>query len=76
MTTRVRISIPVFSSRCPVCNTNLADLGAPFQQEAHVKACLEGGNGTVPQTAKYLVYKLPAESALIGVECMFRPYPC
>ncbi|EPT02761.1 hypothetical protein FOMPIDRAFT_1059042 [Fomitopsis schrenkii] len=56
-------------AECPVCNTNLADLGAPFQQEAHVKSCLEGGNGTVPQTAKYLVYKLPAESALIGVEC-------
>lgn len=25
----------------------------------------------MPQTAKYLVYKLPAESALIGVECTF-----
>ncbi|KAH9843911.1 FYVE-domain-containing protein [Rhodofomes roseus] len=56
-------------AECPVCNTNLADLGAASNQEAHVKHCLEGGSGTTPQTAKYLVYKLPAESALIGIEC-------
>ncbi|OCH90699.1 FYVE-domain-containing protein, partial [Obba rivulosa] len=56
-------------AECPVCNTNLADLGLPAEQEAHVKNCLEGG-GTTPQTAKYLVYKLPAESALIGTECV------
>ncbi|EMD40637.1 hypothetical protein CERSUDRAFT_43468 [Gelatoporia subvermispora B] len=57
-------------AECPVCNTNLADLGAPAKQEAHVKNCLEGGSGTTPQTAKYLVYKLPAESVLIGTECV------
>ncbi|KAH9940598.1 hypothetical protein B0H21DRAFT_794571 [Amylocystis lapponica] len=56
-------------AECPVCNTNLVDLGPPAAQEAHVKNCLEGGSGTSPQTAKYLVYKLPAESALIGIEC-------
>ncbi|KAH9938547.1 uncharacterized protein B0H18DRAFT_866827 [Fomitopsis serialis] len=56
-------------AECPVCNTSLADLGAASKQEAHVKNCLEGGSGTTPQTAKYLVYKLPAESALIGIEC-------
>ena len=39
-------------------------------QEAHVKNCLEGGSGTTPQAAKYLVYKLPEESTLIGVECV------
>ena len=37
-----------------------------------MKNCLEGGTGTVPQTAKYLVYKLPEESALIGTECKFH----
>ncbi|KZT12820.1 FYVE-domain-containing protein, partial [Laetiporus sulphureus 93-53] len=56
-------------AECPVCNTNLADLGPASEQEAHVRNCLEGGSGTTPQTAKYLVYKLPAESALIGLEC-------
>ncbi|CCM04833.1 uncharacterized protein FIBRA_07026 [Fibroporia radiculosa] len=56
-------------AECPVCNTNLADIGLPSEQEAHVKNCLEGGSGTTPQTAKYLVYKLPGESALIGIEC-------
>lgn len=35
-----------------------------------MKNCLEGGTGQPPQTAKYLVYKLPAESSLIGTECV------
>jgi hypothetical protein len=56
--------------RCPVCNSSLADLGPASEQESHVKNCLDGGSGTTPQAAKYLVYKLPAESALIGVECV------
>lgn len=34
-----------------------------------MKNCLEGGTGKAPQTAKYLVYKLPEESSLIGTEC-------
>lgn len=34
-----------------------------------MKNCLEGGPGA-PQAAKYLVYRLPAESSLIGIECM------
>lgn len=55
--------------RCPVCNISLSDLGPPHAQEGHVKHCLEGGTGTIPQAAKYLVYTLPAESALIGTEC-------
>lgn len=55
--------------RCPVCNMSLSDLGPASAQEAHVKSCLEGGGGASPQTAKYLVYELPAQSALIGVEC-------
>lgn len=59
-----------FIPRCPVCNSSLADLGDASEQEDHVKNCLDGGSGTTPQAAKYLVYKLPAESALIGVECV------
>jgi len=57
-------------NECPVCGQNLEELGPSSVQEAHVKLCLEGGSGTSPPTAKYLVYKLPAESALIGVECV------
>ncbi|KAJ3517969.1 hypothetical protein NLJ89_g163 [Agrocybe chaxingu] len=54
---------------CPVCNLNLDDVGDAPAQEAHVRGCLEGGSGA-PQAAKYLVYRLPAESALLGVECV------
>ncbi|ELU45502.1 ankyrin repeats (3 copies) domain-containing protein [Rhizoctonia solani AG-1 IA] len=52
---------------CPVCNQNLSDLGSAAVQEDHVRMCLEGGrSGPASQTAaRYLVYKLPAESALI-----------
>ncbi|KAI0796557.1 FYVE-domain-containing protein [Abortiporus biennis] len=57
-------------AECPVCNTNLAELGSPAQQEAHVRNCLEGGSGSSPQPPKYLVYKLPPVSALIGTECV------
>lgn len=56
-------------AECPVCNENLADLGPPSVQELHVKQCLEGGAGTLTQSARYLVYRLPQESTLIGVEC-------
>ena len=56
-------------AECPVCNENLDDLGPPSVQELHVKQCLEGGTGTSPQSAKYLVYKLPGESTLVGIEC-------
>ncbi|KAI1796260.1 FYVE zinc finger-domain-containing protein, partial [Ganoderma leucocontextum] len=57
-------------AECPVCQLALSDLGPPQVQESHVKHCLEGGTGKPPQTAKYLVYKLPAESPLIGTECV------
>ena len=40
-----------------------------MEQEAHVKSCLDGSRGQSPQTAKYLVYQLPGESTLIGIEC-------
>jgi len=55
---------------CPVCGQILADLGSGTVQEAHVKACLEGGSGSDAQTGRYLIYKLPAESLLIGLECV------
>ncbi|KAH9850711.1 hypothetical protein C2E23DRAFT_297085 [Lenzites betulinus] len=57
-------------AECPVCSVSLSDLGLADVQESHVRSCLEGGSGRAPQTAKYLVYKLPAESALIGTECV------
>lgn len=77
-----RLSIPTHLSRrqsssqlsdlaeCPVCNSNLEQVGHAAEQEAHVKNCLEGGSGATQQAAKYLVYRLPAESSLIGVECV------
>ncbi|RDB22638.1 hypothetical protein Hypma_010333 [Hypsizygus marmoreus] len=57
-------------AECPVCNKNLDEFGSAHGQESHVKACLEGDSGATPQAAKYLVYRLPAESALLGVECV------
>jgi hypothetical protein len=45
------------------------DIGPAPLQEAHVRNCLEGGGNSSAQSAKYLVYKLPEESALIGTEC-------
>ncbi|KAG9127613.1 hypothetical protein FRC07_011653 [Ceratobasidium sp. 392] len=51
-----------------LADQNLADLGSAAVQEDHVRMCLEGGAGASSQSARYLVYKLPAESALIGTE--------
>ncbi|KAG8804699.1 hypothetical protein FRC16_003589 [Serendipita sp. 398] len=57
---------------CPVCGMTLTDLGSPADQEAHVKSCLDGPSGGpgASQAGRYLVYRLPAESALVGVECV------
>lgn len=57
------------SHSCPVCGTNLSAFERPGDQEAHVKNCLDGGTHSTPQTVKYLVYELAAESTLVGVEC-------
>lgn len=57
---------------CPVCYRSLDEVGGPYEQEMHVKTCLEGGSGTTPEAAKYLVYRLPAESTLLGVECAIQ----
>jgi hypothetical protein len=56
-------------AECPVCNMNLEEMGPPSEQQLHVKECLEGGGGASTQSARYLVYRLPGESPLIGVEC-------
>ncbi|KAJ7699954.1 hypothetical protein B0H17DRAFT_1158003 [Mycena rosella] len=75
-----RLSIPGHLSRrqsssqlsdladCPVCNRNLEEVGNAAEQEIHVRTCLEGGSGPTSQAPKYLVYRLPAESTLIGLE--------
>jgi hypothetical protein len=56
-----------------VCNQDLDDVGDATEQEEHVRQCLEGGAaGQGPASARYLVYRLPAESALLGVECESR----
>ncbi|KAI0049654.1 FYVE-domain-containing protein [Auriscalpium vulgare] len=78
---QARLSVPSLSREasssqlsdladCPVCNQNLAELGPAAAQEDHVRSCLDGGTGRSPQSAKYLVYRLPSESTLIGMECV------
>ncbi|KAJ7228783.1 FYVE-domain-containing protein, partial [Mycena pura] len=57
-------------AECPVCNRSLEQVGDATAQEVHVRMCLEGGSGATSQAPKYLVYRLPAESTLIGVECV------
>ncbi|KAF7301382.1 Ankyrin unc44 [Mycena indigotica] len=57
-------------AECPVCNRNLEQVGDAAAQESHVRSCLEGGSGPASHAPKYLVYRLPAESTLIGVECV------
>jgi hypothetical protein len=59
---------------CPVCNRRLEELGEVAEQEEHIRQCLDGDSAT-PQVTKYLVYKLSAESALIGIECQFLMSP-
>ena len=53
---------------CPVCGTSLGPLGPKEAQEAHVRACLEGGGGAVAQDGRYLVFRLPA-GPIVGTEC-------
>ncbi|KIO30228.1 hypothetical protein M407DRAFT_156999 [Tulasnella calospora MUT 4182] len=59
---------------CPVCGQVLSELGSAALQEAHIKSCLDGGgqspSGRISDAGRYIVYKLPAESSLIGDECV------
>lgn len=58
---------------CPVCGQVLSELGLASLQEAHIKSCLDGGgrspSGRISDAGRYIVYKLPSESSLIGDEC-------
>ncbi|KAH7105458.1 hypothetical protein BKA62DRAFT_612996 [Auriculariales sp. MPI-PUGE-AT-0066] len=59
-------------AECPVCSRSLADIGTVPEQEAHVRNCLEGGSGALARQTgpKYLVYRLPPDSPLVGTECV------
>lgn len=46
-------------TECPVCGTHLAGLGSRELQENHVKECLETGGGSIVDSGRYLVFKLP-----------------
>ncbi|KAH9049579.1 hypothetical protein EDB84DRAFT_942036 [Lactarius hengduanensis] len=72
---QARLSVPNLSRETSsqlsdLADQNLAELGSAAEQEAHVRGCLDGGKGQSPPTAKYLVYRLPGESTLIGIECV------
>lgn len=56
-------------TECPVCSTTLSALGGSEEQEAHVRNCLENGGGGSMQGGRYLVYKLPEDSPIVGKEC-------
>ncbi|CBQ72642.1 conserved hypothetical protein [Sporisorium reilianum SRZ2] len=56
-------------TECPVCSTTLSALGGSEEQEAHVRNCLENGGGGSMQGGRYLVYKLPENSPIVGKEC-------
>lgn len=56
-------------TECPVCSTSLAALGGSEEQESHVRNCLENGGGGSLQGGRYLVYKLPENSPIVGKEC-------
>ncbi|SNX85550.1 uncharacterized protein MEPE_04259 [Melanopsichium pennsylvanicum] len=56
-------------TECPVCSTSLSALGNSEEQEAHVRNCLENGGGGSLQGGRYLVYKLPENSPIVGKEC-------
>lgn len=57
-------------NECPVCGATLAQLGSQSDQEAHVKTCLENGGGGSIQSGRYIVYRLPSDSPIIGRECV------
>ncbi|KAI8327182.1 ankyrin repeat-containing domain protein [Blakeslea trispora] len=52
---------------CPVCSTSLLDYHSSIEQEQHVQSCLARGSSSA---MRYVVYKLNANSTLIGQECV------
>lgn len=59
---------------CPVCSTPLSQFGPQELQEDHLRICLEsnggGGVASLSQSNRYLVYRLPFESPILGRECI------
>lgn len=41
-------------SECPVCGSDLPELGGRAEQEEHVKQCLETGRGAIASNGRYL----------------------
>lgn len=41
-------------SECPVCGSDLPELGGRSEQEEHVKECLETGGGAIASNGRYL----------------------
>ncbi|KAG2187515.1 hypothetical protein INT44_005204 [Umbelopsis vinacea] len=57
-------------SECPVCGKRLCDISLDKSaQEEHVQTCLNVGSPSVA-TVRYVSYKLPEQSPLIGQECL------
>ncbi|KAG2176216.1 hypothetical protein INT43_005450 [Umbelopsis isabellina] len=57
-------------SECPVCGKRLSEVSLDKDvQEEHVQTCLNVGSPSVA-TVRYVSYKLPEQSPLIGQECL------
>ncbi|GAA5896655.1 uncharacterized protein JCM6883_006971 [Sporobolomyces salmoneus] len=54
-------------SDCPCCGAHLANFGDRTKQEAHVRKCLEEGEGSI-SSGRYLVFNLPP-GPLVGEDC-------
>ncbi|KAI9313101.1 hypothetical protein BX666DRAFT_733099 [Dichotomocladium elegans] len=55
---------------CPVCGKGLDEFGGTAEQEDHVQACLSANTSAAMSGIRYVVYKLPPDSALLGQECV------
>ncbi|GAA6007058.1 hypothetical protein JCM11491_001491 [Sporobolomyces phaffii] len=54
-------------TECPCCGASLGAFGARATQEAHVRKCLEDGEGSI-SSGRYLVFNLPP-GPLVGEDC-------
>ncbi|KAI7847539.1 hypothetical protein BDC45DRAFT_525825 [Circinella umbellata] len=56
---------------CPVCGKDLDEYdGSTNEQELHVQTCLNANTPVALSGIRYVVYKLPSNSALMGQECV------